>query len=306
MTEAEYRKHIRPHARAVRQLLTDLDFFIEDIGPISLFSISSRLKDFGRAAKKSRRLGISADQLQDLAGIRIVVATQREVDVVARFFYREQDSDDLEVESDENLSREDGYRARHIVAVMQPRYTRSVRPARVEIQLLTVLQHAFNFMSRAWVYKSESCLSPEWRSGFSELARDLRKQDKLANALHSEVIQSASTLDDAAQLTPMSYQRLVHKVFGEDISLDAAVDSCRMMVDLGCCTNGALRSFFEDDRIEHLRRKFSTSTSAFAKSSREMVEDWPKNTFWTTFGTRYEAVLGLLAEEVTSETARDT
>jgi len=251
---------LRPHTRAIRQLLTDFDFFIEDIGPLNLFQVSSRLKDHQSATKKSRRLDIAIEAIHDLAGIRIIVATENEVEVVASFFRRQEESKDLKIESDTKISREDGYRARHIVAVVQPRYTRSARSARVEIQLLTVLQHAFNFMSRAWVYKSRNALSQEWQARFTEFAKGLRNQDKLANLLHSEVLESAFVLADEAQLTPMSYQRLVQQVFGEDLSLDAAVDYCRMIVDAGC------------------------------------QGEMPKHKFWMMFGTRYEVIRKLLSE----------
>ncbi|MCK4579848.1 MAG: RelA/SpoT domain-containing protein, partial [Dehalococcoidia bacterium] len=297
MTETEYKEFLRPHTRAVRQILVDLDFFIEDIGPINVFSISSRLKEYRRAIRKSRRLDTPIQDLQDLAGIRIVVATQHEVDVVARFFYREESSKDLEIESDDSLSRESGYRARHIIAVVQPCYTRSMHPARIEVQLVTVLQHAFNFMSRAWVYKSQTQLSEQWHTDFVALSKELRKLDKRAGRLHAQVISSASTLADEAILTPMSYQRLVQKVFGEDISLDEAIDSCRFMVDLGCRTNGAVRLFFEDERIEELRQRFGESTSGVAKSWGGIVEEMSKHSFWLIFGTQYEVVVGLLEEE---------
>jgi len=297
---------LRPHTRAVRQLLTDFDFFIEDIGPLNLFKVSSRLKDYHSATRKSERLGITVENIHDLAGIRIVVATENEVEVVAGFFHRGEASTDLEVESDTKISREDGYRARHIVAVVQPRYTRSARSARVEIQLLTVLQHAFNFMSRAWVYKVNSALSPEWQARFAQFAKGVRKQDKLANMLHSEVLESATVLADDTQLTPMSYQRLVRRVFAEDLSLDAAVDYCRMIVDAGCRTNGDVRSFFEDERIEAIRREFGRSPSPAAKSWANIVGDMPRHAFWMMFGIRYDVTRKLLSEGSRDEPGSST
>jgi len=295
MTEVEYKTLLRPHIRAVRQLLADLDFFREDIGPINVFSISSRLKSYGSAIRKSQQISIPVQNLQDLAGIRIVVATSREVEVLASFFRRGKESGDLEIESDKPLSKESGYRARHIVVVMKPYYTRSMHPARIEIQLMTILQQAFNFMSRAWVYKSDSQMSAKWQSNFSDFAKDLRRVDRLADRLHSEGLKSASTLDDAAVLTPMSYQQLVKKVFGEDISLDEAVDSCRFMVDLSCRTNGAVRIFFEDNRIEQLRKKCQCATGK-AAWLRSLTNE-TKHMFWLLFGTRYDAIAKLLDEK---------
>jgi ppGpp synthetase/RelA/SpoT-type nucleotidyltranferase len=293
MTELEYKQLLRPLIRAVRQLLTEIDFFLEDISPINVFSITSRLKDYGSATRKARQLGVPVENLQDLAGIRVVVAAQGEVDVVARFFHRGKESDDLKVEADQRLSRKSGYRARHIIVVMKPRYTRSVHPARIEIQLMTVLQHAFNFMSRAWVYRLSCSLPSQWQSGFRDLGKGLRGLDRLAGTLHAEVMKSASSLDDMAALTPISYQQLVKKVFGEDLSLDDAIDSCRFMVDLGCRTNGAVRSFFEDDSIEQLRQKFRTVPGR-AAALRGLAET--KHTFWLMWGTHYEGAMKFLDE----------
>lgn len=291
MTEAEYKQLVRPHVRAVRQLLTDLDFFLQDVGPVNVLSITSRIKDFGSATRKSLLLRMPVEDLQDLAGIRVVAATRQEVHVLARFFYRGQESEDLKIERDKNLSRESGYRARHIVAVMRPRYTRSVHPARIEIQLMTVLQHAFNFMSRAWVYKSDSRLPAEWQSRFSGLAEDVRRLDRLAARLGREITKAAHSLEDEAALTPMSYQQLVKKVFGEDISLDDAVDSCRLMADVGCRANGAVRIFFEDSRIAQLRDRFMRATGPGA-ALRDMAST--KHAFWLLWGTRYQAANRLL------------
>ena len=302
MTEIQYRALLRPHVRALRQLLTDLEFFIEDVGPINVFSISSRIKDFGSATRKALHLGIPVEDLQDLVGIRIVVAASQEVDVIARFLYREQESEDLKIEADRPLSKADGYRARHIIVVMKPRYTRSVHPARVEIQLMTILQNAFNFMSRAWVYKSDARLPAEWQSGFSMLAKDLRRLDALAGRLHSNLMKSASTLDDAAVLTPMSYRQLVKKIFGEDISLDDAVDSCRYLVDLHCRTNGEVRMFFEDNKIQklHERCQRATGQSAWLRN----LPDDTKHNFWLMWGTRHDALTKLLDEAELSHPAR--
>ena len=222
---------LRRHKRALKQLLLDFEFFLEDVGTLNLFSVTSRLKEFDSAARKARALGISIEDLQDLAGIRIVVSTQQEVEIVARFFSRQQDSKDFRIESDNHLSRKDGYRARHIVGVVQPRYSRSMYEARVEVQILTVFEHAFNFLSRAWFYKSPENLPAAWRERFVALSEQLRSLDKSANRLHSEVLDSAQTLADDSPVTPMSYQRLVQKVFKEHIELSHAVDSCRFAVD---------------------------------------------------------------------------
>ena len=297
MTDDEYKRLTRPHRRAVRKLLMDLEFFVEDMGSLSVFSIESRIKTLASALRKAHQQNIPIEQLQDLAGIRIVVSTQQEVEATRRFLYRQQDSKDLEVESDKRAHREDGYSSRHIVVIIQPHYSRSMHPARVEVQISTVFEHAFNFLSRVWCYKSPALMPDPWMKSFLSLADDLEALDGRANQLHTEVLDSAHLLESHSALTPMSLQRIVEKEFREHISLQEAVDSCRFLVDLGCTTNGAVREFFRDPRIADLREKMLTSDVSVAVSWREIVEKMSLHSFWLMFGVRYDHMVGLLEQE---------
>src|SRR5262245_59610721 len=115
MNRAEYLKFRRPYDRVLRQLLLEFEFFKEDAIGVNIHSIQHRLKTYESAVEKSSRLKIPIVEMQDIAGIRIVVATTDEVDVVARFFSRKADSNDLTIQSDKQINKQDGYRARHLV-----------------------------------------------------------------------------------------------------------------------------------------------------------------------------------------------
>jgi ppGpp synthetase/RelA/SpoT-type nucleotidyltranferase len=150
MTQEEFIRFRRPYERALPQLLLDFEFFLEDIKGVQVYLIDHRLKSFESASVKAQRLGIPITELQDIAGMRVVVATGAQVDIVARFFSRKAVSKDLTILSDRHVEKADGYRARHLVLGFGGHYSRSMHPARVEVQCLTITQHAFNFVSRAW------------------------------------------------------------------------------------------------------------------------------------------------------------
>lgn len=288
MTAAEFKRFLRPHKRALRKLLMDFEFFVEDVGTLNVFSVSSRLKEYLSAMKKAGRLNLEVEELQDLAGIRIVVATQLEIEVVARFFYREQDSKDLTIKSDQRLRKENGYCARHIVLESQPSYSRSMHPAIVEVQLASIFEHAFNFISRTWFYNTPHHLPENWQADFVTLSKELQSIDAKADLLHSAILDSPFTMADEATISPMSYQRLVMKVFGEVISDSDAVDYCRYMVDLGCSTNRDLREFFENPMIIELREKMLASPSTYTKKMKPALAKMSRHGFWLSFGLRYD------------------
>jgi ppGpp synthetase/RelA/SpoT-type nucleotidyltranferase len=253
MDEAAYRSILRAPERALQQMLLDFRFFQEDVPGFLVFAMESRLKTYQSATAKARQRGVPISELTDLAGARIVVGTAQEVDVVRRFFTRKQDSDDLVVESDEALSRPDGYRSRHLVLRYPPSYARSAFAARVEIQLPTVFQHAFNNLSRSWIYKSPHSFSPTWKNRFAILSEQLDALNASASTLYSEVVESAKGQDPDAPLTPFSLQLIVRAEFEDVVELDDAVDSVDFLADWAqVTTNGHLRSFLCDERLRTL------------------------------------------------------
>lgn len=294
MTEHQYRKVLEPHARALRQLLLDMEFFFQDIGEVNIFSVSSRLKSFQCAITKSKAIGIPVSDLHDLAGLRVVVGTRHDVEVVSRFFSRQELSKDLVIVSDRAISKKNGYRARHIVVSCKGNYKRSMYPGRVEAQIQTIFEHAFNFLSRAWVYKSASSFSPQWERAFMKLSSQLEEIESVANDLHVEVLDSSVKDSPEEPLSPFSYRRIVKSVFGDELSMDDAVDGCCYFGDIGCDSNQKLIAFLTDERIEALRQRFVQAKSQFGQVEGQDIATSNPYLFWTIFGVRYEYAAEIL------------
>src|SRR6266850_6025470 len=187
-----------------------------------------------------------------------------------RFFYRKADSNDLRIKSDKRIAKKDGYRARHLVIEFEGHYTRSVHRTIVEIQLQTLMEHAYNYISRAWIYKSRRPLSEEWHSEFLQVSIILAELDLKITKLQEEVLESASSGRNEEPLTAFSYQHIVAAIFGEHVPIDEAVDSVGMLVDLQCDTNGKLKGFFTDPRVLQLREGFVEMLKTTGKAGAEI------------------------------------
>ncbi|ANB18793.1 RelA/SpoT domain-containing protein [Dokdonella koreensis] len=280
---ARYEVVVEPHRRALKRLVLEWDFFVRDVSNLNVFSVSDRVKRYERAVAKSALLDIPIDMLDDLAGLRVVVGTLAEVPIVMRFLTRQEVSKDLKIIKSVKIEHETGYRATHVVVEKRSDYQASAYPGRVEVQIHTIFQQAFNFLSRNWSYKQPWQVSPDWSDEFVELSRLLTAIDHKAHALHLRQADFQVATDESA-LTPYSYQAIVKSEFGEDIAVDDAVDACRMYVDLGYPTNAHLRRHFRDPRIADLytlvecRAAVSETSAILAKMGR--------SGFWSSFGIK--------------------
>jgi putative GTP pyrophosphokinase len=294
MNITEFLHFRRPYDRVLRQVLLDLEFFTEDHVGINVYTLTHRLKTFKSSLEKSKKLNLRIDEMQDIAGIRIVVATLDEVEVLARFFSRKADSKDLIIKSDKVISKKEGYRARHLILEFSGHYSRSVYPALVEVQILTLLQSTFNFISRAWIYKSDLGLTKEWFSNFRKMSDDLAEIDQRIAQFQKQVVESSVASAPNDPLTPFSYQQIVTNIFGETIQISEAVDVVQILIDIGCDTNGKLRDFFRRDDILKLREEITMMDSEIGQAFAKQVTGMPINSFYTMFGTRFDSTKELI------------
>lgn len=283
---ADYQKLLLPHERSLQRLALDFKFFQSDVGHIDIFSVSARLKEHPRALRKSAGIGVPVSELDDLAGLRIVVGTTPEVAIIERFFSRQEDSKDLKILKCQRIERNTGYRATHLVVEARPSYQTSMFSGRVEVQIHTIFEHAFNFLSRSWSYRQSWEHSPEWSKRFTEVSGLLASLDRITAELHEEMV-SATSDSDASPLTPHSFRQILRSEFQEDDSIQNCVDSCCMYIGLGCKTNAQMREFFRNSKIRELYD--SIHVRAIANGSPGPLSQMSRSTFWSIFGTRVDA-----------------
>jgi ppGpp synthetase/RelA/SpoT-type nucleotidyltranferase len=294
MNIVEYSRFIQPNRRALARLRLDLQFFLEESEPILLVTIEDRLKSFESAIKKSQLLGIDISHLDDLAGLRVVVSTLLDAELICQFFRTGLRGTSFNVLKD-NTINDDGYRAHHIVIELPENYTGTWQTCKVEVQVHTILQNAFNRLSRAWLYKSRKNLPVTLKSKFQEFSEKLQILDSVASDLQQDLFGKSVNHSDDDPLTSLAYKDILLEVLGESTSRENAIWCTLFYRRLGIETCAEMRSFFCREDIHQMFDDFKIFPSKYG-----ILTDLAKTKeeFWQMIGTRIEYVQQLLQQKL--------
>ena len=195
-------------ATSVSQLIRTL---LEDEG-ITLHAVSHRCKERKSLAGKLSRQGKSYEQLQDitdLAGIRLTTYFADDVDRVASILQREldvdfEDSVDKRIHSDPNRF---GYLSLHYIAKLTDERTslreyRRYRDLKFEVQIRSILQHAWAEIEHDLGYKSESGIPADIRRRFARVAGLLELADSEFTEIRHQLSTHALRLPEIIESTP--------------------------------------------------------------------------------------------------------
>lgn len=295
MEKADYEDFTRPYKRALKQLILELENYFEDIH-INVYSITHRIKSINNAIEKSNKLEKSLNELQDIAGIRIVVSSEIEKQIVTCFFNRKVKIDKMKIISQKQINKKEGYRALHLIFEMAGHYSRSSYKTLIEIQIMTMFEYSFNIISRTWIYKSTKALSNEWHNNFRLLSKKLIDIDKNVNDLYSEMIQNKKNINSFELLTPLSYKLIINEIFNEEISLDDAVDYTVFMTGFGYRTNQSIIDFYMNEEVENFWKECKYNNKTLLGISFGILS---KRSFFDMIGLRLKIVKELIKTEKT-------
>lgn len=281
----QYSRLLQPHRRALARLRLDWDFFLEESGPILVVSVEHRTKSFERAAEKAQRLGIEIAELDDLAGFRVVCGTEIDAKSLCHFFRNGLRGTSFEVVKDKAIARRNGYRAHHLVIQVPEAYTGTWEPCRIEVQVHTALQNAFNRLSRAWLYNSGRSIPRDLESRFEDFSKKLDELDEMASGLQAELLTSAEGTRDDDPLTPLAYHAILRDSFSEEGDEESAIWHTLFYRRCGVETCGQLRTFFRRPDITDLYGEWRSSSDG-VEALRGLVVS--KETFWQMCGTHME------------------
>lgn len=196
--------------------------------------VTYRVKGADSALKKlslkpDRYKGL--DDLTDLLGIRIITYFPHDVDKVAAIIRKEFSIDEENSVDKRKLLNPDkfGYLSLHVIAYLTgarnklAEYKRFAK-MRFEIQIRSVLQHAWAEIEHDLGYKSEGALPDEMRRSFSRLAGILELADEEFERLRGRIGEYEQhiqqTIGSAPQNLPIDQSTLVAAVETEKILWD--------------------------------------------------------------------------------------
>lgn len=189
---AQYKREFKTYEDYAKCLHSILEELVTPIAPLAI--IQSRPKSVSSFAEKIQRKKDKYDnpvrQLTDLCGARIIVQTRSQVDRICRLIESNLKIDQANSEDKESQLKpeEFGYTSRHyIVSISKgsPIYKNTTKdiPSHVlghkaEVQVRTVLQHAWADVQHDLTYKGGFTVHDELKRGLARLAAMLEEADK--------------------------------------------------------------------------------------------------------------------------------
>ncbi len=201
----QYDKNIRVYQSFVSEIEHQIKNILQ-VSQINYNAIVSRLKSRESiSAKIERKQGKYAQisDITDIAGVRIITYYSEDVDRIAEIIESEFDVDrENSIDKRESLEPDRfGYCSVHYVVKMSPERLvlceyRAFEGMKCEIQIRSVLQHAWAEIEHDIGYKSEITIPKEMRRSFSRIAGLLEIADKEFN----QIRQALTEYKDNAQV----------------------------------------------------------------------------------------------------------
>lgn len=177
--------------------------------------ISGRTKDVDSLDKKiDKKQGKykSLNDITDLVGIRIITYLESDVDTVSELLSKEFNID-VPNSTDKRILKSDqfGYKSLHVVCELNENRCAlkeyiSYKGIKCEIQIRSILQHAWAEIEHDLGYKGKSSIPDEYKRNFNRLAALLETADKEFDRLKSELSKYEKEISKLIKEEPQSVE----------------------------------------------------------------------------------------------------
>lgn len=192
--EAIIKKYYRlfPYYSRLGENVEDaLNFFFEERG-LKIASIDFRVKKLDSFLMKIKRKKYDKpfDMMEDFCGIRIVCFFQSDITKIENIIKKEFEV--VDKDKKELLPTQFGYRSNHLIIKIKDSWTkapnyRGLQNLKIEVQVRTILMHAWAEIEHKLAYKKETHIPDEFRRKFSLLSAKLEEVDEQFEKLASDI-----------------------------------------------------------------------------------------------------------------------
>ena len=182
---------------AIKEIQTKLEILNEELAfktqrnPIE--SISSRVKSPKSIIEKLQRkklpLTIDSiwDNLNDVAGVRVVCSFLEDIYDVADMFMRQDDIEVLEVKDYIKNPKPNGYRSLHLIVVVPIFLSEKTLPMRVEVQIRTIAMDFWASLEHQVKYKKGVPNAERISAELKECAESISENDRKMQEIYHEI-----------------------------------------------------------------------------------------------------------------------
>lgn len=238
-----WREILSPYELAVRELIDKFNHLIKEHKERGLYSpieqVTGRVKSVTSILEKMKRKNIPFDeveeQVEDIAGIRIICQFVEDIERVAELI--EQRSD-MEVKCVKNYianMKESGYRSYHMVIYYNVETLEGTKRLQAELQIRTMAMDFWATIEHSLQYKYKTNIPPHVRERLSKAADAIILLDNEMSSVRSEIMNAQNSsllqrtlvmdiLNNIENLYQKSNKREVEKIQTEFYRIYASND----------------------------------------------------------------------------------
>lgn len=238
-----WRKILCPYELAVRELILKFEHIIEEHRQNNLYSpieqVEGRVKSVASILEKLQRKNIPMDrmeeEIEDIAGIRIICQFEEDIETVARML---QQRSDMIIKSEKNYLKnikESGYRSYHLIIYYTVETIDGPKRIQAELQIRTMAMDFWATIEHSLQYKYKGDIPPHVTERLTKAAEAIHALDHEMSSVREEIMdaQNSSRLQsDIVQdillcienLYKVSNQREVRKIQDEFLRVYSTKD----------------------------------------------------------------------------------
>jgi putative GTP pyrophosphokinase len=189
----EYIKRLSLYDRALKNVIQALEIFLQE-NKIMYLNISGRVKDFESFAEKTERKHYTNpfEDNEDFCGVRIIGYYLKDLQIIEEIIVREFNVISS-IDKTAQLSTDQfGYRSNHFIIkikeewLIAPNY-RGLNEIKLEIQVRTILMHAWAEIEHKLAYKNKESVPKEFQRQLSWLSAKFEESDGQFQKLKDDI-----------------------------------------------------------------------------------------------------------------------
>lgn len=221
----QYKNQIPKYEKLGLNISQALDLLLKE-NNIPTLSINYRIKNLNSFEQKIERKNYQnpLNDTEDICGVRIICYYQSDVDRIKQIVSKEFDVID-NFKKEEKLEFDQfGYRSTHLIMkikkqwLVTPNY-RGLENLKAELQIRTILMHAWAEIEHKLAYKSESQIPKEFRRKLSRISAKLEESDEQFEDLKIQIETNKTSIIKLAETE------------GFDTNVDFNLDTLQAFLD---------------------------------------------------------------------------
>ena len=196
-----WRSILCPYELAVRELIVKFEHIIDEHRQNDLYSpieeVQGRVKSISSILEKLQRKHIPIErmeeEIEDIAGIRIICQFEEDIDTVASII---QNRSDMEIKSEKNYLKhinQSGYRSYHLIIYYTVETIDGPKKLQAEIQIRTMAMNFWATIEHSLQYKYKGDMPPHVTERLSKAADAIISLDREMSSVRSEIVDAQNS-----------------------------------------------------------------------------------------------------------------